>query len=982
MRGININNLKVLTADISPKSHCDRHLRLCLINTQSVRNKSADLVDYISDCNLDCVCTTETWLTPDDDAERRECKPTGYEITDYPRNITGMEKGGGLAVIHRDSILTERLRAESKASFEFSEWTLTASATSILLVLVYRLSYSVKHPVTMATFFTEFEEFLQSVVLSSRRLLICGDFNIHVDEPNSPDTKRFMDLLESFSLEQHVVTPTHVHGHTLDLIITRTSDSLVNGTPHSDRFLSDHCSVICNLSVAKPPLTTKKRCYRKLGNIDLDQFKKDILNSDLILNTPNNLDNLVTCYNSTLTSLLDEHAPVCTKISTLRPRAPWFTEEIRKAKRQRRKAERRWRKTKSRVDREIFCQLKNRTTFIMNQSRRCYYYNVIQEHSSDQRKLFEVSKNLLNLKKETPFPPHADKLLLANEFCGFFVNKIKDIRVELNNSETSSSLPSSASASTPCHTSFSNFESLTNEDIKSLVLKAPSKSCQLDAIPSQLVKDCIDVLLPAISTMINSSLSTGYFASCWKEAVITPLLKKAGLEPVYNNYRPVSNLSFISKLTEKAVFKQLHSYLTINNLYPYNQSAYRPNHSTETALLKVKNDLLLNMNKQHVTLLVLLDLSAAFDTVDHHILLERLQSDFGISGNALSWLTSYLIDRKQRVSIDSICSQPRDLPCGVPQGSCLGPLLFTLYISGLAAIIEKHLPVGSFYADDSQLYLSFKPDENTEEDKALNAMELCVNDIRKWTLQNKLKLNDGKTEFLLIGTRQQLAKVRLDHINIGNIEVQTSPVARDLGVWFDSLLNMETHVKKISKTSFYYLYNLRRIRKYLSRDVVEKLVHAFITSRLDYCNSLLFGMPGCLISKIQRIQNAAARLVTNSSKYDHITPILYDLHWLPVEYRIQFKILIMAFKCIHGTAPIYLQELISIKGKGRYATRSNQGLLLSVPPIKSKSTLGDRSFTVGAPKLWNRLPLAIRESESIDIFKSLLKTHLFKLAYT
>ena len=206
-----------------------------------------------------------------------------------------------------------------------------------------------------------------------------------------------------------------------------------------------------------------------------------------------------------------------------------------------------------------------------------------------------------------------------------------------------------------------------------------------------MVKECLDELLPVVASI--HCLSSGIFPNGWKEALIIPLLKnQLTLDLAFGNFRPISNLQFVSKLTEKAVFNQAHSYLVSNDLFPLCQSSYRKYHSTETALLKVKHDILMNMNNQEVTLLVLLDLSAAFDTVDHSILLERLQADFGIFGTVLSWFSSYFSGRSQKVVIDGVYSKKIDLSFSVPQGSCLGPLLFILYTSKLFKIIESRLP--------------------------------------------------------------------------------------------------------------------------------------------------------------------------------------------------------------------------------------------------------------------------------------------------
>ena len=406
------------------------------------------------------------------------------------------------------------------------------------------------------------------------------------------------------------------------------------------------------------------------------------------------------------------------------------------------------------------------------------------------------------------------------------------------------------------------------------------------------------------------------FADNWKCALVNPLLKKPGLDLVFKNYRPVSNLQYVSKLTERAVFNQVHDHMVANCVYPMFQSAFRPRHSTETALVKVMNDILLAMNSRQVTLLVLLDLSSAFDTVNYEVLVKRLHTDVGIRGKALDWFKSYLNGRSQRIAVQGTMSRQFDLDCGVPQGSCLGPLLFVIYASNLFKVVEKHLPTTHCFADDTQLYLSFKPDDTTSQNDAINAMNKCVDDLRNWMITDKLMINDDKTEFLLIGTRQQLAKINTAcSITVGEYDIDPSLCVRNLGVWFDSRLSMSTHVTKLCNSSFYHLHNIRCIRKYLSRDYLLALIHAFITSRLDFCNGLLYGLPKSQIVKLQRIQNAAARIAMNIGKYAHVTPALQDLHWLPVRARIHFKILILVFKAIHGLAPPYISDLITVKPK-------------------------------------------------------------------
>ena len=243
-------------------------------------------------------------------------------------------------------------------------------------------------------------------------------------------------------------------------------------------------------------------------------------------------------------------------------------------------------------------------------------------------------------------------------------------------------------------------------------------------------------------------------------------------------------------------------------MFPELQSAYRQNHSTETALLKVKNDLLMAMDKGQVMLLVLLNLTSAFDTVEHEILLDRLRSTGGLCGKVLSWFENYFEGRSQKVSINGTLSKPFDLMCRVPQWSCLGPLLFTIYLSKLFQILKHHLPSVHTYADDTQLYLSFKQSDTFSEVEAVSAMQKCICDVRAWVREDPLMLNDDKTEFLIIGTRQQLSKVSIQSINVGQAEVSSVVSARNLGTWFDTHLDMGTHITKTCSSAFYYFYNI------------------------------------------------------------------------------------------------------------------------------------------------------------------------------
>ena len=367
----------------------------------------------------------------------------------------------------------------------------------------------------------------------------------------------------------------------------------------------------------------------------------------------------------------------------------------------------------------------------MNEARRKFYHNFIEDNNNNQRRLFSAAKKLLNQEdNRAMYPPVDDNIKLANQLGTFFVQKIVTIGSKLDNMvQGLPSLPDDHTQVSP--PPLIKFTPLTEEKVRELINSSAKKTYNLDPMPTSLVIDCIDVLLPIITKMINLSLESGLFADDWKCALVLPLLKKPGLDLLYKNYRPVSNLQYVSKLTEKAVFEQIHTHMTTHSLYPEFQSSYRKNHSTETALVRVTNDILMKMNTQEpVTLLVMLDLSAAFDTVNHNILLTRLNEELGICGVALEWFKSYLANRGQRITIDGSLSERFSLECGVPQGSCLGSPLFIIYASKLFRVVGDQLPHTHCYADDTQIYLSFKPNSNTSKEDAVHVMERCIEKIR------------------------------------------------------------------------------------------------------------------------------------------------------------------------------------------------------------------------------------------------------------
>ena len=389
------------------------------------------------------------------------------------------------------------------------------------------------------------------------------------------------------------------------------------------------------------------------------------------------------------------------------------------------------------------------------------------------------------------------------------------------------------------------------------------KQCPLDSIPTFLLKLCFNELGPIITNLVNLSLSEGIFPSSFKRALVQPLLKKPSLSTDdLNNFRPISNLNFVSKILENVVASRIQSHLSSNSLSSSFQSAYRIFHSTEPTLPKIHNDLILAMDRGEVTSLIFLDLSAAFDTVDHSIILILVFKNGSVLVVCLL-IGSHLIFHFALSQSQSMILPLHSLlfPVVYPQGSVLGPLLFTLYTTPLGSVISKNSIKYHLYADDTQLYISFTP---TNSASSLETLTTTFNDILSWMNLNKLLLNPSKTELLLIGTKQQRLKFSdLTNLSLSNDIIPVSSSAHNLGFIFDSDMSFSDQINSVSKFCHFHIRDIRRIRHLLPLPLANSLV----SSKLDYCNSLYSGISQTNLNKLQRIQNSLARVITNTSKY-------------------------------------------------------------------------------------------------------------------
>jgi len=932
------------------------YIRIGHINIRSCRNKTQDVINIIDDHDIHILVITETWLShPCDDPIMKAMTPVGFEIKSFPR--VG-RTGGGIAILYKSSLVDKiSFKPQTFNSFEYAGFTLTNHQCKHYFHCVYRPPHSAKNRSTSSDFLLEFREFISHRFMTSKNNTFIGDFNIdyHGDKP---DSNNFRDLLSEHNLIQHVAGPTNDHGHTIDHVITDQDSPLSTTITNIDKFVSDHHLIFYNIRHFSNQQIKKVVTSRDYKNINLDALKSDLSSMTMNLQT-------VTAENvqSMLLGAINKHAPQKTRVVNERPQTPWFDSTTKNAKQQRRKSERKWQRSGLAADREIYLHDKRRSETV-NRHAKKRYINEKLANTNSPKEFFRITNDLLGNETKSPLPSDINKFDLPNHFGQYFNNKIETIRNDLQN------YPLDCDVNVFSGLRLLDFNEVTENDVSSCILSAASKSCALDPIRTDTLKACLEQIITPLTCIMNESLQIGVVPDIFKIAHVKPLLKKTNLDKEnLKNYRPVSNLPFLSKILERLVLKQLLSHLKLNSLEETFQSAYREHHSTETALVRVVNDLLNLIDQGSCSLLSLLDLSSAFDTIDHGLLLKRLQTTYGISGTALKWFESYLYNRRQVIVVDEFKSVEFRLECGVPQGSVLGPVLFVLYVGPLSGVIRSFGLSYHQYADDTQLFGT----ECTKDVRNIAIKsEKCILGVRDWMCRNRLKLNDDKTEVMYVGNK----KFRnASALRSGEATIDIVDKVKNLGVFLDSNLSMEHQLNNLVKSLSWQLKKISSIRHFISGEVTVKLVVTLVFSKLDYCNAMLFGIPQCMLKRLQIVQNNAARLVFRRRRCDSVTPLLRRLHWLPVERRIVFKACVLVYRCLEKSAPPYLSELLKHYTIPRSLRSSSDSTRLAVPRIRTKA--GARSFSHFGPSMWNAIPQSVRESQSLSGFKKSLKTFLF-----
>ena len=515
-----------------------------------------------------------------------------------------------------------------------------------------------------------------------------------------------------------------------------------------------------------------------------------------------------------------------------------------------------------------------------------------------------------------------------------------------------------------------SFSEVTEEQVIRVVRSIKTNACGVDCISAFFLKLGIEHSVFAFTNIINSSFLYNNFPTRWKSALVKPLPKNNN-PSCLTDYRPISLLPSFSKVIEKLVCKQMIEYLKDTNYFDSLQSAYKQSHSTITALLNVTDDIYEALENSELVFLVLLDYSKAFDCANHKLILAKLKAA-GFGGDSLSWVSSYLSGRRQKVVTTNNESSWQNVLNGVPQGSVLGPLLFTVLVSDLRDAIKRgryHM-----YADDTQLYYTCKCEDANITIDDINS---DLSRISKYSKINCLRLNAEKSTFVIIGSRHNLKKlkdIQLNDIKIENKTIEREYEVKNLGIIFDEELNWTRHVNLCTATAYGKLKNVYRFKNFLSEKTKLKIVETYVLSQFNYGDLILQNLTDQLSKKMQKIQNRCMRFTFGLRKYDHVSALIKKKNILNMQNRRLLHSLTLMFRIKNLKAPSYLCNRISNHAETHNHFTRNR---LNINPPFARSKVRNMSYFIHISKKYNLISKKIMVNNiSLNTFKIKCREYL------
>ena len=716
--------------------------------------------------------------------------------------------------------------------------------------------------------------------------------------------------------------------------------------------------------VVRPPAPRVRRalitvCSRPWDGVDWEAFSADILSADWgPFYAAADVNDKLAIFERIWDAVADVHSPV-TRKTVRRPACPWLRDEtIRDVMAERDAARRAWAASRSVADRREYRRLRNHAKLMLSRARRSH---LTESLCSDARRFWSRLRQYgadFSARGSKCAPPPDQDALSADQLNQHFAGV--GARVAAEASRAARDAGACDAGPRPykvCAGAFAPHCVSLPDLILTVSRLSASRAVGVDGIPITAIRSCLPAVGPLILHLVNSSISTLTFPDSWKVAIVTPI-HKSGDQKHPGNFRPISILPSLSKILEKVVCSQLTSYLITNQILSPSQYAYRPSHSTEDAVLDIVEWAARSVDVGEVASLTSIDLSKAFDSIDHQLLLDKL----GWYGISSPWFSSYLSGRSQLIRGGSTAALP--LSHGVPQGSIVGPILFLIFVNDLSCFLRHGRLVS--YADDTQI-LDPTPSNPCDLQVLKSRAEENIKCLQHWfSLTHSLKMNADKTCFTLLGTQNSIDRASGFALRVNDVDIRPAKHIKVLGVLLDQTLSWETHISSIVRRTNAILVSLFKIRHHLSPEILTILVQAHVFPHLQYCSSVWGGATNSRLDRLQKVIHFAARLVSGLRKYDRIGPTLTALGWPGVREMIARRDAANVYRALRVTAaPSALQAMFrprsAVSERLTRATAAGAAVL-ELPRVRLAATR--RLFPHRAAAAWNKLPRHVSESAS------------------
>ena len=671
-----------------------------------------------------------------------------------------------------------------------------------------------------------------------------------------------------------------------------------------------------------------------------------------VLTAPN-VNVALDMFNVIVKDIFCKHAPIVNKRTKSRPCA-WLTEKVKATMNQRNRVLRKARKTNNQADWNEYKNLRNRSNNMQKEAKAAYHKNLRNTNRLNPKKFWKSVKDIFPTKscrQNNIVNNEKNNKTRAENFREYFatvVYKLKSGAFKLKDCvwKTAKSVPIRTK-------SVFKFQYVSKVFIKNFLKKLKrNKATGIDDLPAGMLKDCAEHIATPLHHIVNQSLITSTVPTGWKQAKLVPLYKSGDSNKV-ENYRPISVLPTLSKLMEKAVHTQLTEYLESGKLLNDSQFGYRANRSTSLATTLLVDEIRNAGEKGMLLGALFLDLSKAFDTINHDVILKKLTS-YGVNNVELQWFTDYLFNRSQFVVVGNQTSTVFDISSGVPQGSILGPLLFLLFINDFPEQLLRSKCIQ--YADDTVVYFTDR-DASTIE-KALNDE---IGNLSNYFNDNELitNLKKGKTESMLFGTAKRLSKNNSIQLTMEGQPIQHTNSYTYLGIELDPSLTLNGNFDKAYKKASGRLSLLQKMRSYLNVEAAYNIFEMVIAPLLLY-SSLI----NLMITTTQQ-----KKLLSIEKRANHIIGGRIKIHG--TKGRMKKRACTIVKNCLIGKVCNNFKGYFTIN-EHSINTR-NKNKLLKLPKVKLQ--FGKKSFKFQGAKVYNELPLSIRKCENLEHFKTLLGQH-------